>query len=42
MQLKILCPQWGYEHLEMDDFFIKVKDAGYDGVDSWMPEDTDL
>lgn len=40
MQLKILCPQWGHEHLDVEDFFIKVKQAGYDGVDTWMPGDT--
>ncbi len=39
MQLKILCPQWGQEHLETADFFIKVKQAGYDGVEAAMPED---
>ncbi len=39
MKLIILCPRWGQEHLEHEDFFIKVKDAGYDGVDTWLPED---
>ncbi len=39
MDLKILCPQWGHEHLEIEAFFIKVKEAGYDGVDTWLPED---
>ncbi|CAN5467305.1 hypothetical protein BH11BAC5_BH11BAC5_39070 [soil metagenome] len=39
MQLKILCPQWGHEHLPVEDFFTKVKTAGYDGVDASMPED---
>lgn len=38
MELKILCPQWGQEHLPVEDFFIKVKEAGYDGVDTWLPE----
>lgn len=38
MKLKILCPQWGHEHLETEDFFSKVKNAGYDGVDTWLPE----
>ncbi|MEO8943748.1 MAG: hypothetical protein ABI297_04030 [Ginsengibacter sp.] len=32
MQLKILCPQWGLEHLQVEDFFSKVKNAGYDGT----------
>lgn len=38
MQLKILCPQWGHEHLSPEEFFYNVKEAGYDGVDTWMPE----
>lgn len=39
MQLKILCTQWGNEHLPLEDFFSNVKEAGYDGIDTWMPED---
>jgi sugar phosphate isomerase/epimerase len=38
MELKILCPQWGHEHLEAEVFFAKVKEAGYNGVDTWLPE----
>jgi Xylose isomerase-like TIM barrel len=38
MKLLILCPQWGQEHLPLEDFFAKVKEGGYDGVDTWMPE----
>lgn len=38
MDLKILCPQWGHEHLEIEAFFTKVKEAGYNGVDTWLPE----
>jgi hypothetical protein len=38
MQVKILCPQWGHEHLAIDAFFTKVKAADYDGVDTWMSE----
>ena len=38
MKIKILCPQWGQEHLDIEAFFIKVKQAGYDGVDTWIPE----
>ena len=38
MEIKILCPQWGQEHLDTEAFFTKVKDAGYDGVDTWIPE----
>ena len=39
MKLLILCPQWGSEHLSLEDFFAKVKEAGYYGVDTWLPED---
>ena len=39
MEPLILCPQWGLEHLSAEEFFIKVKEAGYDGVDTWLPED---
>ena len=39
MELKILCPQWGQEHLETEAFFSKVKEAGYDGVDTWVPDE---
>lgn len=38
MQLKILCTQWGLEDLPIEDFFCKVKNAGYDGIDTWLPE----
>lgn len=39
MKLLILCPQWGHEHLPLEDFFSRVKEAGYDGIDTWVPED---
>ncbi|MEI7523624.1 MAG: TIM barrel protein [Mariniphaga sp.] len=39
MNLLILAPQWGMEHLPIEDFLIKVKEAGYDGIDTWLPED---
>lgn len=39
MKLLMLCPQWGSEHLPLEDFFLKVKDAGYDGIETWVPED---
>lgn len=38
MNLLMMCPRWGYEHLDTEAFFIKVKNAGYDGVDTWLPE----
>ncbi len=39
MELKIFCPQWGHENLDLEGFFTHVKTAGYDGVDTWLPED---
>ena len=39
MKLLILCPQWGMEHLPIEDFLIRVKEGGYDGIDTWVPED---
>ena len=38
MKLKILCTQWGHEHLPLEDFFSRVKEAGYDGIDTWLPK----
>lgn len=40
MKLLILCTQWGNERLPVEDFFTKVKEAGYDGIDTWVPEDS--
>jgi sugar phosphate isomerase/epimerase len=39
MELLILCPQWGHEHLSPEVFLSRVKEAGFDGVDTWMPEE---
>jgi sugar phosphate isomerase/epimerase len=39
MQVKILSPLWGHEHLEYPVFLDKMKDAGYDGFDTWIPDD---
>ena len=39
MKLLILCTQWGSENLPIEEFFTKVKEAGYDGIDTWVPED---
>ena len=40
MNLLMMCPQWGQEHLPIEEFFMKVKESDYDGVDTWLPEDT--
>lgn len=38
MKIKILCPLWGHEHLSMKAFLDKIAQAGYDGLDTWIPE----
>jgi hypothetical protein len=39
MEIKILCPLWGHEEMNIAGFCRKIKDAGYDGIDTWIPED---
>jgi len=39
MEIKILCPLWGHEHLDITDFCRRISEAGYDGIDTWIPED---
>lgn len=31
--IQFFCPRWGSEDLSWDEFFIKAKDTGYDGVE---------
>ena len=40
MKIKFLCPRWGAESLPFEDFFQKVIDAGFDGVEVSLPEDS--
>lgn len=39
MNIRILSPQWGHEHLDITNFLQKIKNAGYDGIDTWIPLD---
>lgn len=39
MEIKLFCPWWGHEHLDIADFCHKIKAAGYDGIDCWIPEE---
>lgn len=39
MKLLFFCPRWGQEHLSWDQFFLQVKQAGYDGVECSLPDD---
>ncbi len=38
MQILFFCPRWGQAHLSWDEFAAKVKNAGYDGVETDIPE----
>jgi len=38
MLIKYICPYWGQEGASASDFFRKVLDEGYDGVEINMPE----
>jgi len=38
MKIKILSPQWGHEHMPLAAFLDKIAEAGYDGIDTWLPE----
>jgi hypothetical protein len=39
MEIKILCPLWGHEHLPIQVFLDKINAVGFDGVDTWLPAD---
>ena len=39
MRIKILSPLWGHEHLKYKVFLDKMREAGYDGYDTWIPDD---
>ena len=38
MEIKILCPLWGHEQDDITAFCYKIKEAGYDGIDTWLPD----
>lgn len=41
MEIKYICPLWGSEHMDLNDFFIKVLENGFDGVEMVLPFDDD-
>ena len=41
MEIKILSPLWGHEYLPLKTFLEKIRLAGYDGLDTWMPANKD-
>lgn len=38
MEIKILAPLWGHEHTDITAFCHRIKEAGYDGIDAWIPD----
>ncbi|MGZ3754401.1 MAG: sugar phosphate isomerase/epimerase family protein [Mucilaginibacter sp.] len=39
MKLLFFCTRWGHEHIPWSDFCKKVKDAGYNGIETTLPMD---
>jgi hypothetical protein len=39
MEILYFCPKWGLEELSYHDFFVKAKNAGFDGVEMLIPAD---
>lgn len=39
MRVKILCPLWGNENGDIEAFMERIANAGFDGIDTWLPED---
>lgn len=39
MDIKFFCPHWGSKDLDFVEFIVKVKTAGYDGVEMSLPLD---
>lgn len=37
MKINYFCPRWGAEDMPWDDFCVKVKAAGYDGIETAIP-----
>lgn len=38
MEVKIFSPLWGHEHLPLKTFLDKIREEGYDGIDTWVPD----
>ena len=39
MELKFICPYWGSDHLDFEEFLNRVKNSGYEGVEMSLPFD---
>jgi hypothetical protein len=42
MEIKFVCPYWGQEGILPSDFFTRILQEGYDGVEINMPESSDF
>ncbi|MCX2452037.1 hypothetical protein OQX61_12265 [Pedobacter sp. PLR] len=40
MMIKILCPTWGLQAMGFRQMLDRIKNAGYDGLDTWIPDDS--
>jgi sugar phosphate isomerase/epimerase len=40
MKFKFFCPRWGCENILWDDYLNNVKQAGYDGIEYGIPNET--
>ncbi len=39
MKLKFICTRWGSEHIPLPNFIQQVKEAGYEGIETLLPEE---
>jgi sugar phosphate isomerase/epimerase len=39
MEIKMLAPLWGHESQDITTFCRRIKEAGYDGIDTGLPDD---
>ena len=39
MKIKFFCTKWGSENISWKDFFLKAKNAGYDGIEFGIARD---
>ena len=37
MEIRFFCPHWGSKHLDFEEFLLRVKRSGYDGVEMSLP-----
>jgi sugar phosphate isomerase/epimerase len=42
MNIQFFCPMWGLAHLNIGDMFLRIKNAGYDGIEFGFPLNSNL